>query len=617
MQLFGNRAGGFEILGFQLAVDIHRVAGIPIAARDAGDTRCQGFHCAEGRIIGHRLRREGPGVAHGHRPEAARHTAGAGADRAIDVQQRDAVHRLCAEAVRRTVAEVFVREPDVFDADAHAGRRAAANAESGGRQSSRAEEGAPVHMRLCHGILFVNGMHAKLMVWFAFGLVLARVQCAGFCEERNCTGAPPCHRHHCDSRNERPAPCSHCVVARQAPPSPAAHLAAPTLSFDGIEVVGPAMLPLLSRERARNLPAPSPPGLISLSSVLLRIRTAPLRGALWARLGNVSAALCGVRRVMFWEKKLRLSCIVSVAMCAIGPLAAQGQQSMADMNAPGMFLMGLASGTSANPASYPMPMLMTQVGNWNAMFMGVAFVSGIQQSSPRGGDKLYSTNWFMASAAHIADDGVTLGISHKKIKLEASGFHGAEPGENRWVVQAGPIDSWSARLWFFPAENWAAQVSAGRIAHPEALEPGDQVRMTASLDYTKPMPGGAWSSSLIWGRNHSTATFRDLNSYLAESVLPIRRKNWITGRFELVDKDELFSGQPDIEQQLDVLYGSTFRIGAYTIGYTRDIDLSRHIQAGVGANFTAYSLPDAIKRYYGNHPAGGNIFVRFRLRGAP
>jgi hypothetical protein len=26
-----------------------------------------------------------------------------------------------------------------------------------------------------------------------------------------------------------------------------------------------------------------------------------------------------------------------------------------------------------------------------------------------------------------------------------------------------------------------------------------------------------------------------------------------------------------VEQQLDVLYGSPFRIGAYTIGYTRDI----------------------------------------------
>jgi hypothetical protein len=97
-------------------------------------------------------------------------------------------------------------------------------------------------------------------------------------------------------------------------------------------------------------------------------------------------------------------------------------------------------------------------------------------------------------------------------------------------------------------------------------------------------------------------------------VVPIRRKNWITARCELVDKDELFSGEPDIQQQLDVLYGSTFRIGAYTIGYTRDIDLFRRIQTGVGANFTAYSLPSAIKPYYGNHPAGGNLFVRLRLR---
>ena len=67
-----------------------------------------------------------------------------------------------------------------------------------------------------------------------------------------------------------------------------------------------------------------------------------------------------------------------------------------------MFLMGLASGTSANPSAGPMPMLMTQSGGWNAMFMGVAFVSDIQQSGPRGGDKLYSTNWFMASAEHPA-----------------------------------------------------------------------------------------------------------------------------------------------------------------------------------------------------------------------
>ena len=418
----------------------------------------------------------------------------------------------------------------------------------------------------------------------------------------------------------------------------------------------------------------------------------------------------------------RLVWVSSIVVWAAGALVAQDQPGMGEMNAAGVFLMGLASGTSANPASWPMPMIMTQFEGWNAAFMGTACVSDIQQSGPRGGDKLYSTNWFMASAehragaraafetelmlslepatitdrrypllfqtgetayglpltdaqhphnfimalgfhytyqlgehtlldiyaapvgdpalgpvafphrasaaelpeapishhwqdsTHISDDVVTLGISHRKIKLEASGFHGAEPGENRWIIQAGPLDSWAARLWFFPAENWAAQVSAGRIGHPEALEPGDQVRMTASLQYTRPVRGAAWSSSLIWGRNHSTATHRDLNSYLAESALPIRRKNWITGRAERVDKDELFSGQPDIEPALDALYGSTFRIGAYTIGYTRDIEVFQHIETGLGANFTAYSLPDAIRRYYGNRPVGGNIFVRLRLR---
>ncbi len=54
------------------------------------------------------------------------------------------------------------------------------------------------------------------------------------------------------------------------------------------------------------------------------------------------------------------------------------------------------------------------------------------------------------------------------------------------------------------------------------------------------LAGGSWSSSLIWGRVHKTASLRNLNSYLAESVLPIRQTNFVTGRFELVDKDELF-----------------------------------------------------------------------------
>ena len=87
-------------------------------------------------------------------------------------------------------------------------------------------------------------------------------------------------------------------------------------------------------------------------------------------------------------------------------------------------------------------------------------------------------------------------------------------------------------------------------------------------------------------------------------MLPIRRVNFLTGRFELVDKDELSSS------------GDTFRIGGYTIGYIRDIPLFRGIETGVGANLTAYTLPEPLKLAYGDRPIGGNIFLRIRLRDA-
>ena len=38
------------------------------------------------------------------------------------------------------------------------------------------------------------------------------------------------------------------------------------------------------------------------------------------------------------------------------------------------------------------------------MFMGDGFLVDTQQSGPRGGDKLYSSNWFMASAEHRAGE---------------------------------------------------------------------------------------------------------------------------------------------------------------------------------------------------------------------
>lgn len=56
------------------------------------------------------------------------------------------------------------------------------------------------------------------------------------------------------------------------------------------------------------------------------------------------------------------------------------------------------SGTSAEPNSTAIAMLMTMKSHWMLMFHANAFVLDTQQSSPRGGDKLFSTNWFMPMA---------------------------------------------------------------------------------------------------------------------------------------------------------------------------------------------------------------------------
>ena len=161
-------------------------------------------------------------------------------------------------------------------------------------------------------------------------------------------------------------------------------------------------------------------------------------------------------------------------------------------------------------------------------------------------------------SARIANEVVTAGIHYRKVRVEASGFYGTEPDENRWNIDHGPINSWSARMSYFPNSNWAAQVSAGRLARPERQETGDVIRSTASVQYTRPMQGSMWATSLIWGRNHDTFTQHNLNSYLIESVVPWRKKNFFTGRIELVDKDELFSDQPELEEQLARTAGVRF-----------------------------------------------------------
>src|ERR1700679_2938033 len=65
------------------------------------------------------------------------------------------------------------------------------------------------------------------------------------------------------------------------------------------------------------------------------------------------------------------------------------------------------SGTSIEPASTPVPMLMTDRDGWRLMLHGNAFAANTQQQadSERGRDAFFSTNWIMLMAQHSLGHG--------------------------------------------------------------------------------------------------------------------------------------------------------------------------------------------------------------------
>lgn len=393
------------------------------------------------------------------------------------------------------------------------------------------------------------------------------------------------------------------------------------------------------------------------------------------------------------------------------------------LNPAGMFLMGQSSGTTFQPAAWPMPMHMTRARDWNLLWMGQAFLVATQQSGPRGKDKFYSSNWGMLGAVrklgrgsvmlrsmvsldpltvtkrqypllfqtgesafgmpivdgqhphdllmelsaqyayplgekgminfyyapvgdaalgpvafphrasameippaalshhwqdatHIANNLVTAGLSWDKVRFEASGFRGKEPDENRWDIDMGPVDSWSARLSVFPTKNWSAQVSGGRLKRPEQFHLDDIDRVTASVHHILPRANSNYiASSFIWARNYKTLQERSTNAITAETVVPFGRKNFVTGRFEWSQRDELFEDDHDLAHEIEEQTGKhAFNVSAFTLGYTRDVELVRNVQTGIGANVTAYAIDSALKPYYGSNPWGVNVFIRFRLK---
>ena len=219
----------------------------------------------------------------------------------------------------------------------------------------------------------------------------------------------------------------------------------------------------------------------------------------------------------------------------------------------------------------------------------------------------------LQDSTHISFGVVTTGIQYRWFKLEGSLFNGREPGENRYNFEANPWNSRSVRLWFAPNSNWSMQVSHGFLKNPEALEPGDVRRTTASISYNRRFERGNWASSLIWGRNHEShdGEIFNLNGYVAESTVKFLDRNYLYSRLELADKNQLLRAADRISLGITDEHPS-FRIGAYTFGGARDIWNTEKTSLAIGSDLTFYSKPSILDPIYGSNPVSWKLFFRVR-----
>ncbi len=215
----------------------------------------------------------------------------------------------------------------------------------------------------------------------------------------------------------------------------------------------------------------------------------------------------------------------------------------------------------------------------------------------------------LQDSTHIAYDVVTGGLAWGPARLEASGFHGREPGENRWIISVGAVDSWSTRLTAAPARDWIAQYSLGHLTSPEALHPQENVlRQTASLSFYDAWTAAELDATAIWGRNHTIGTNVNANGYLLEGEARLRERQSLWTRIENDDRttDLLGASAPPEESVVG-------RVQAYTGGYAHRIWHSNWSSLELGAQPTLYTTPPRLLSLYGAHPWGVAAVLHWRI----
>jgi hypothetical protein len=209
-------------------------------------------------------------------------------------------------------------------------------------------------------------------------------------------------------------------------------------------------------------------------------------------------------------------------------------------------------------------------------------------------------------STHVAFGVVTAAIDRGRWTFEGSVFNGREPDQDRWDFDFGRMDSVSGRIWFKPNPNWDLQVSTGHLKDPEALEPGNIQRTTASAGWMTQRGDDFSALTIGYGVNNTDHGARQAAFVEATRHLGLTS---FFGRAEFVQVEtELL-----LDTHTDAVAADTRNgVGAFTVGAVRDFRVPGGFEAGVGADVTFYTVPDVLKETHGSRPTSFQVFLRLR-----
>jgi hypothetical protein len=212
-------------------------------------------------------------------------------------------------------------------------------------------------------------------------------------------------------------------------------------------------------------------------------------------------------------------------------------------------------------------------------------------------------------STHISMGVIAAAVDHGRWTFESSVFQSGEPDDNRWdFIDAGPLDSWAARVSYSPTPTWELQGSHGYLKNAERLEFAHMHRTTASASWFRPASGGFTAATIAFGRNakqyHGT-----FYAALAEATHHQGRFSYY-GRLEGVQVETLLLLSRGVFHSHERVPADLVTAG--TVGGVIDVASWLGIETGVGAEITSYVVPDALRTAYGEHPMAFRVFLRIR-----